>query len=379
MSLFLVAGDPSGDRHGAKLVQALRRDAPELELCGLGGDGMAAAGMRLLYNLPHRMAIMGFWQVLFRLPRIGRILDQVRRHLDRHPPRAVVLIDYPGFNFQVAEMCHRRGIPVLYYITPQVWAWAPWRVRNLARLVSKLLVIFPFEEKLYQEKEVPVRFVGHPLCDQLDAFTPDEQAIEALSAGRPILGLLPGSRSQEIRGVLPTMLRAAERINEQQGPISVVLAAASARHLPALEALTADCALPVQIVLDQTHSVMQLSRVCLVASGTATLETAYLGTPMVILYRLSRLSKLALRCIPLLTVAHIGLANIVAGREVVPEHLFSGDISAKVAEQVAGLWQGPRRAECEAGLAGVRQSLQTSRPASDAAAEEIISFLADCR
>ncbi len=374
-SVFLVAGDPSGDRHGARLVQALRRNAPGLEIRGLGGDSMAAAGMEVLYNLPRRMAIMGFWQVLFRLPRIGRLIDQVRRHLDRRPPEAVVLIDYPGFNFQVAELCTRRGIPVLYYITPQVWAWAPWRIRNLARLVTKLLVIFPFEEELYRRRGVPVAFVGHPLSEQLDRFAPNIDAIEAISGNQPVLGLMPGSRSQEIRSILPVMLRTAECLADRLGPHSIIIAAADEKHLPLIRETIRGCKLPVQIVVGEAHSVMQLARVCLVTSGTATLETAYLGTPMVILYRLSWAGHATVRCLPILRVDHIGLVNIVAGERIVPEHLFHGDISRQVAEEVVELWDGAQRTECLENLVKVREALQTARPASDSAADQILSFI----
>ncbi len=237
--ILLVAGEPSGDQHGAELVRELRARLPQARIEGLGGEQMAEAGMEMLYNLPHQLAIMGFWAVAFRLPRIGRLLSVVRAWFDRHPPDLVVLIDYPGFNGQVARLAHNRGIRVAYFITPQVWAWASSRVHRLGRLCDLLLVILPFEERIYADHGYNARFVGHPLTEQLQAFRQrydqrraSRQLPPPLQGDDPVLGLLPGSRRQEVRGVLPIMLRAAARLLDQLQPAPRLVLASRAGPLP---------------------------------------------------------------------------------------------------------------------------------------------------
>lgn len=376
--MFLISGEPSGDAHGAALIAGLKRLHPELQFVGLGGEKMAAAGMEMLYNLPHRMAIMGFWKVLGALPRIGRLLDLLRRYLQDHPPDLVIVIDYPGFNTQAAAICQRQGIPVVYYITPQVWAWAKWRVARLGRLTRLLLVILPFEREIYERAGIPVRYVGHPLCEELDAVP----SLPLLEGERRVLGLLPGSRSAEIKGVLPVMLKAARLILEalaERGEAAprLVLACAKPKHRARVERLVAASGLEVEILDGQAHPLMKQAHLCLVTSGTATLETALLGTPMVIVYRISWLALAAVRSVPFLETDHIGLANIIAGEGVVPELLFAGDKSRRICELALPLWSGPERETCLAGLARVKDKLTTDKPASEAAAEAIVELMAE--
>lgn len=373
-TILLVAGEPSGDRHAASLVRALATRDPTLSFVGLGGEEMRDAGVEILYDLPARMAIMGVVAVLARLPRIGRLLELVRRHLDRERPDLVIVVDYPGFNLQVAELAHARQIPVAYFIAPQVWAWAPWRIHRLGRITSKLLVILPFEEEIYTKHGYDARFVGHPLTEQLAAV----ERTAPRAGDVPILGLLPGSRTQEVRLVLPTMLAVARALRDRHGlSFRAIVAPAKPRHVPLAQDIAQRAGYAVEVDSPgRAHALMARARACLVTSGTATLETAMLQSPMVILYKVSRLAHLAVRATPFLTTPHFGLVNIVAGREVVPERLYSGDPSLEVAARVAELWvEGEVRTRCLAGLAEVKRKLETPRPACETAALEVLAMM----
>ncbi|HEY7039957.1 MAG TPA: lipid-A-disaccharide synthase [Methylomirabilota bacterium] len=316
---MLSVGEASGDLHGATLCRALRTLEPDIRLIGMGGGRMAAAGMEVIVD-PTAHAAVGTSEALGRIPGLYRAYREMGRRLRDERPRALVLIDFPEFNLRLARRARRAGVPVVYFVPPQLWAWRPGRVRQMARRVSQVLAVFPFETSLYERHHVPVEFVGHPLLDALPLDLTRDEARRRLQAdpGHSLIGLLPGSRREEIERLLPSMLDAARRLAAADGRRRFVLGLAPTVDRQQVQAhLDRAGAPPVELVSGHTYELMVAADVLLIASGTATLEAALLGTPMVLCYRVSRTTELIAR---LLThVEWIGLPNLVAGRVVVTE------------------------------------------------------------
>ena len=315
--VVLVAGEASGDAHGAALARALGTLAPDVRLTGMGGAAMAAAGVRLLHRA-ERVAVVGGTEAVSRLPAIWRAFRGLRRLLRQARPGVLVLVDFPEFNLRLARAARRLDVPVVYFVAPQVWAWRRGRLRAMARDVSRVLAIFPFEVALYQEAGVPVEFVGHPVLDALPALGRVEARAGLAEPGERLVGLLPGSRDAELRHHLPVLLPAARALAVSEPGLRFVLPVAATLDPRSVRAAVVTAGLPVAVLRGQAHRVMAAADLLLVASGTATLEAACYGTPMVVLYRLSgvsyRVARLLVRGIP-----GISLPNIVAGRPVVPE------------------------------------------------------------
>lgn len=319
--VLMVAGETSGDLHGGGVVRELRRLRPGVDVYGIGGDRMRAEGMDLVRHCS-AMAFMGFAEVVRNLPFVLRVERELAALLERRRPDAVVLIDYPGFNLRFARRARRAGVPVLYYISPQVWAWHRNRVGTIRKVVDAMKVVFPFEVEIYRSAGVDVEFVGHPLVDTLADNGPRDEVLRRLGldpSGR-VLGLFPGSRAQEIERILPAVGEASLALHRGLG-VQVALGLAPnleesfvRSHLPA--------GLPVRIVQGDTHALMQWSDVAVVTSGTATLETAWYGTPMMVVYSTSPLTYAIGRA--LVDVPAIGLVNIVAGKQVAAEFVQSG-------------------------------------------------------
>jgi lipid-A-disaccharide synthase len=318
--IMIVAGEASGDLHGAMLCRALRALAPTRPLLGMGGERMAAAGFERLVDVTGAAAIGGT-EALGPIPTLVAAWRRLRAELiGPRPPSALVLIDFPEFNLRLARVARRVGVPVVYFIPPQVWAWRPWRARIVARRTSLVLAVFPFETALYRQAGARVEFVGHPVLDALTGAPTRAEARRqlGLDANVPVIGLLPGSRKQEIEGTLPVLHAAAARIAAARPQTRFVLAAAERTgHGADPAALLQDARPPVQVVTGQTYAVMRAADLLLVTSGTATLEAALLGTPMVVCYRFSRASEAMVRL--LVRVPWISLVNITLGRAVVPE------------------------------------------------------------
>ena len=435
MRLFFVAGESSGDLHGAHLIHALKKLAPTLECEGLGGRQMADAGMVLRHDLASE-AIMGFTEVVKHFLPIRRLFLDTVKHLRESMPDAVILIDYPGFNIRLAKEVHQLGIPVIYYVSPQVWAWKKKRLHTLAKYVSLMLVIFPFEESLYTNVGLKCVFVGHPLLDYIPAG-------DIRSANLPIgsfsIGLLPGSRAQEIERLLPPMLKIAHGIQTQHPQAQFVvpcvnearatqikaiiegegacpilspplkgdlggcfLETTTSTHAedqpPCLHPLSAgegsrsengssssaaqsasstesavSSPLTIEITLNNTYDLLRDARFCLVASGTATLETALHGVPFVILYKVSPVTYQLARLV--VDIEFIGIVNILAGRGVVPEYIqHAADPGAILPQALDLIADTPARAQMIADLAAIR-GLLGSGGASDRAAATILEFL----
>ncbi len=338
--IMVSAGEASGDLHGATMCRALRALDPGLRLIGMGGPRMAAAGVEILVD-PTAHAAMGTSEAIGRVPRLYRAYKLLVRRLREARPMAMVLIDFPEFNLRLAQQARRAGIPVVYFIPPQLWAWRRGRIRQMARRVTRVLAAFPFEKSLYEEAGVQVEFVGHPLLDVVPSDLDRAKARERLGLGerQTLVGLLPGSRRQEVDRLLPPMLDAAARLSRADGRRCFVLGLAASvdRGLVTVHLRRASEAggPPVEVVEGFTHEVMAASDALLIASGTATLEAALLGAPMVVCYRVSRLSEVIVRLLK--RSAWISLPNIVAGRGVVPEILQDKVTGARLASEAERL------------------------------------------
>jgi len=340
---MLSAGEASGDLHGGMLCRALRELSPGLRLFGMGGGHMAAAGMEVIVD-PTGHAAVGTSEAVGRVPALYRAYRAMGRRLLADRPRALVLIDFPEFNLRLARRARRAGVPVVYFIPPQLWAWRAGRVRQMARRVTRVLAVFPFESPLYERVRVPVTFVGHPLLDVVPLDLTRDEARRRLGAdpGHALIGLLPGSRPGEVERLLPPMLEAARRLAADDGRRRFVLGLAptvAPEQVAAIRSKSAPGVPPINLVSGRTYEVMAAADTLLIASGTATLEAALLGAPMVICYRVSRLTELLARA--LTRVRWIGLPNLVSGRAVVPE-LIQGEVTgARLAEEAARLLEDP--------------------------------------
>lgn len=316
--IYIIAGEASGDLHGGNLVRELFAvaDAP-LQVRAWGGDRMAAAGADVVKHY-RDLAFMGFTQVIMNLRTILRNMDACKRDIEAFKPDVLVLIDYPGFNLRIAEWAHGKGIPVHYYISPQVWAWKKGRVRTIKRVVDRMYVILPFEKEWYARYGMEVDFVGHPLLDAIEQEGRTPLAPLPGDDGRPVIALLPGSRRQEIGRMLPLMLKTAAHFPDHR----MVVAAAPSTPL---EVYTqAIGALPATVVTGRTYDVLRTARAALVTSGTATLETALFGVPEVVCYSGGAINVwLAKR---LVDIEYISLVNLIMGREVVRE-LIQSDLT----------------------------------------------------
>jgi lipid-A-disaccharide synthase len=334
--LFISAGEPSGDLHGANLIRALRRLRPDIECVGFGGDRMKAAGCRLLFPLCN-LAVMWFARVLARAPVFLRLLSQADRYFRHRRPDAVVLIDYPGFHWWLARRASFHGVRVFYFVPPQLWAWGGWRVTKMQRWVDHVLCTLPFEESWYRERGVAAaHYVGHPYFDELSQQRLDRTFVAAQTA-RPgrIIGLLPGSRTQEVERNLPTLLRVAARVHEVCPDTRFLVACFRPAHERYVKSYLRRRPLPsVETHVGRTAEVIHLARACVAVSGSVTLELLYAGKPSVIIYRVGRLDLRVCRFF--MTSSYISLVNLMAGRELFPEFLTDRCPAGAVAERLLG-------------------------------------------
>jgi len=315
--VLIVAGESSGDLHGGNLALRIKALRPELKLYGIGGPRMREAGVDTFVDIA-RLAVVGIWEVLAHFKDIKDAFDRAKKALVEDRPALLVLIDYPDFNLRLAKVAKEAGVPVVYYVSPQLWAWRRGRIKNMARLVRKMLVVFPFEEQIYKEAGIDCTFVGHPLLDTL-GDVPDRAALAGrygLDPEKPVLGLLPGSRRKELSYHLPVMLKAYGLLKQKLPGLQAVLPVASALGPKDFEIYMGGYD-GVKLVENDTEGVMSLMDAAIVASGTATLQTALYKKPMVIMYRLSPLTYRIGKA--LIKVKHIGMVNLIADEEVVPE------------------------------------------------------------
>jgi lipid-A-disaccharide synthase len=352
--ILIVAGEASGDAHGARLVAALRQQLPGAEFVGIGGEALAAQGVKLLARAED-LAVVGLTEVAGRLPALVGALREIGRVLKRRQPSLTILIDFPDFNFLVARLAKWHRVPVMYYISPQVWAWRRHRVRTIARLVARMVVIFSFEEDFYRREGVPVTFVGHPFMESLPDLPPREDLLTewGLDPKRLTLALLPGSRGSEIERHLPTMLAAARLIRQAVPEVQFLLPLASTAPRDLVEGMVENFlgggpgnAVPdpfLKIISGQAYAALAAAHLAVVASGTVTVEAALAGTPAVIVYRLAPLTYQVAR--RLIRVEHIGMANLLAGEGLFPELIQHGLTPERLAREVLGWIREPRRLE----------------------------------
>jgi lipid-A-disaccharide synthase len=369
--VLMIAGEASGDMHGAGVARALRVRRPEIDLYGIGGDAMQREGVELIFHCS-RLSFMGFVEVLRNLPTVMRVERTLVRLLERRRPDVVVLIDYPGFNLRFARKAKARGIKVLYYISPQVWAWNKKRVKTIKEVVDRIKVVFPFEEEIYRAEGVDVEFVGHPIVERIGASCIRQAFFQRnrLDPSRKLLGLFPGSRRQEVERILPLVLEAAEELRTGR-PLQVAIGVA-----PNLGADLVRSHIPgdaqVTLVENGTYDLMQYCDAAVVTSGTATLETGWFGTPMVVVYRTSQTSFALGRM--LVDVPYIGLVNIVAGRKVVPELVQHEMTRENLVREVAPLLDDPARGNAMRRELAVIKSKLGGPGASDRVALGIIGL-----
>jgi lipid-A-disaccharide synthase len=322
--LYIIAGEASGDLHGSNLVKALYKSNPDLEIRAWGGDWMEEAGATIAKHYKD-LAFMGFLEVLMNLRTILSNLKFCKSDIEKFNPDAIILIDYPGFNMRIAEWAHKKGIKVLYYISPQVWAWKKNRVFKLKKTVDKLYVILPFEKEFYAKYNVDVEFVGHPLLDEIEEYKKTAISLEDFKtknnlSQKPIIALMPGSRKQEISQMLPKMLSVVNQFPEYQFVIGASISISDEFYEPFLIDER------VSFVRSQTYDLFNLAKAGLVTSGTATLEAAIFGMPEVVCYRGSAISVAIAR--QLINIKFISLVNLIMDKEVVKE-LVQSDLNTE--------------------------------------------------
>ena len=396
-TFFISAGEASGEHYGALLISAIRArlqsSGKSAAFYGMGGDRMAAAGLDRIVR-SEDMAVMGITEVLHHLPRIYREFRKLKSAIRRRPPTVAILIDFPDIHFRLAAQLHRLGVPVLFFVSPQLWAWKKHRIQLVQRYIDEMLVIFPFEEQFYLDHGVRARFVGHPLADlPLPSISRADFASQhQLNPAAQWIGLLPGSRAKEIRANLPEMLRAARLLIKQTGPAQFLfpLAATLTQEQRSLaQSLVQEHGsdVTVRLIRDSgpegavaptaggARAALFHARASVVASGTATVEAALIGNPFVVVYRVSPLTyAIAQRVV---TVPHVAMANLIAGHRAVPE-LIQGDFTAEnIVHHLAPLLpDGPPRQSMMQELARVR-ALLTSHPVQSESAASAVDRVAE--
>jgi lipid-A-disaccharide synthase len=368
MRIFISAGEPSGDLHGSNLAQALQTAQPGVELYGFGGERMAGAGCRLLYPLANH-AVMGLTRVLAELPFFWNLVSHYDRWLARHRPDAVVLIDYPGLHWWLARRAHARGIPVFYFVPPQIWAWATHRVKRMQKWVDHVLCALPFEAEWYAQRGVKAHFIGHPYFDELHRHVMDAAFLASQKAhGKTCLGLLPGSRTQEVVQNTATLLDAARRIHRQQPQTRFLVAAFKEKHAAMIRASAAAYAdVPLEIHVGRTPEIIRAAHSVIAVSGSVSLELLYHTTPAVTIYRTSPLMLALVRRFK--RVPYISLINLLAQRELSPEFLSARHEGPACAAQVLRWLTDPaEHSRVQSALAALRDDVAQPGACARAAA-----------
>jgi lipid-A-disaccharide synthase len=376
MRIFISAGEPSGDLHAANLVRALRRRLPGAEFVGFGGPNLEKAGARLLFPLVE-LAVMWFGKVLLNIHKFIRELNRADRLFLDERPDAVVLIDFPGFHWALARRAKRRGIPVIYYVPPQLWAWAGWRAKKMRKYVDRILCSLPFEPDWYRARGVEgAEYVGHPYFDELAERDVDEGFVAAERAnGGRVVALLPGSRTQEITRNFPLMLKAAARVAAGRPGVRFVVACLHERHRALAETILAGSGLelPIELHAGRTPELIRVADLAWAVSGSVGLELMAEALPTVVLYKVNRFDLRIAR--PFIKAKYISLVNLLADAELMPEYLTPFDVSADLAAWAARWLDDPsERARASAALADLRSRVAVPG-ASERAADRIVAAL----
>ena len=344
---MMIAGEASGDLHGGALAEALFKRIPSLRLIGFGGQAMRRAGVDVVFDI-ERLGVIGIFEVLLHLKAVTQAYRSAVRIL-KEGVDLLVLIDYPDFNLRLAKAAKRIGIPVVYYISPQIWAWRSGRIKTIAERVDKMLVILPFEKEIYDRAGIPCEYVGHPLLEAMDpASNPPFSRetylrMKGLDPSRRVVGLLPGSRKREVSFLLPTLLKSVELLAKEIPGLQVLIPVASSLPKSWVAGIVHSSSAPITLVEGEAGEVMRASDALVVASGTATLQAALAGTPMVVVYKVAPLTyRIARRMIHLRS---IGLVNIVAGAPIAPELIQSDANPERIRREVASILSDDARRE----------------------------------
>ncbi|MDP8292335.1 MAG: lipid-A-disaccharide synthase [Candidatus Orphnella occulta] len=373
--ILIIAGEASSDMHAANLVKEIKSVKSDVSFFGLGGNRMKEAGVDIHENIV-RLAFMGPGGLFKHYLQLKKIFNTLRDNLKQNPPDLAVLIDYAEFNLRVAKELKALGVPVVYYVSPQVWAWGLWRIKTIRRLVDKMLVFFKFEETLYKEHGVNVSFVGHPLLDMVKTTSKKEAILKKLGIEKDfkVIGLLPGSRESEIKNILPVMLESAKLIlNTFNQKIRFVLPMAATVNKQYVKQRIKNSGVDVIVVENDTYNAVSVCNCAMVTSGTATLETALLNVPMAIIYKANFLNYILTK--HLIKLPYIGLVNVISGKHVVKEFLQYEATSEKIADYMKRLITDEKLIDkMKQEFLAIRLSLE--RPgAVTRAAKEVADFL----
>lgn len=373
MRVFLSAGEPSGDMHGANLSHRLRERYPQVELVGFGGERMASAGCRLVYPLCD-MAVMGLGAVLRAIPTFRRILQQACDSFEREKPEVLVLIDYPGFHWWLAGEAKKRGIPVCYFVPPQIWAWGQWRVRKMRRLCDQVLSSLPFEHAWFSQQGVTSRYIGHPYFDELTNQRLDSGFMTS-QRHRPgtVIALLPGSRRHELEYNLPSLIRAAGLVHRKRPDVRFLVGCLKDWHAAMVHQHLQGVNLPIEVHVGRTAEIIQLAHSCMSVSGSISLEMLHRGKPAVILYRLFWTTRLLGKL--LLRSKYITLVNLLADRLLYPEYVSTQCMGEQLAEHVLHWLQDRNAYEELCGQLAKLRGQVAQAGACDRAAEVIGEWL----
>ena len=372
LRVFISAGETSGDRFGAKLVEAIRHRRPDTVFRGLGGPRMAAQGVELIEDLTGH-SVIGLLHVIAKLGFFWKVFRRCKANLRDAPPDALVPIDNPGFNLRLAAFARGLGVPVVYYVSPQVWAWRRGRIHRIGAIVDRMLCILPFEKALYDKIGCDARYVGHPALDYLAEASLDPEAEERVRGmGDRVIGLLPGSRDQEIKQVFPIIAGTAAAIQkESPGTRFVVGCAEHAHEQPVRAALDAAGVEDAVLLTGKALEIMRASYMCIATSGTVTLELAYFRRPMVIVYRAPWPGRFLFRWV---LHTHFGLINVIAGKEICPEFLRFSDDPGPVVDAALRLLRDEDAWETQRVEIGKAMELMGKRGASERAAEAVLGI-----
>ncbi len=365
--ILIIAGEASGDLHGSNLVRQMKAIGPGLRFYGVGGRKMREAGVELTADIAD-MAVVGLTEVVKKLPAILGVRQRLKSSLDRERPALVILIDYPDFNLPMAKLAKSRRIPVFYYISPQVWAWRKGRIGQIGRTVDKMAVILSFEEELYRAAGVDVSFVGHPLLDAVKTRYSRDEALRkfGLQEGIRTIALLPGSRPSEVERMLPEMMKMAAILEGRLPPIQFVLPVADSLRAQTVEGIIRPFRMKISLVRDDIYDAVAVADLAVVTSGTATLETALLEKPMIIVYKISALSYAVGRMV--IKVPCIGLVNIIAGKKIVPELIQDEARAERMAAEAIDILESPeRQSTMKRDLALLRRDMGTAGASERAA------------
>ena len=374
IKLCMIAGERSGDLHGAMVASQIKSAYPDVEIFGMGGARMREAGVEVIHDMTE-IAVVGFLEVLRNLGTFRSIFHDLVRHVDERRPDAVILIDLPGFNLRFGPRVKKMGIPIVYYISPQTWAWGKWRTKKMREFIDKFYVILPFEVEFYRNEGIEVEYVGHPLVDVLrtDHSREEFRALLGVGDGEKLVSLLPGSREQEIERILPLMISTAQRIRHELPDTKFVVPAASEYLKDKVLSMTSASDVEMDVRTNNVYDIMNASDAAIVSSGTATLEMGWFGVPFVLVYRVSFLSYLMAKCVA--KVDMIGLLNIMAGRTIVTEYVQRDARPGDVAEEITRYLIDEKAAEQKRReLLCVRDLLGESG-AAKRVAEGIIAFV----